>query len=487
MTSAATSAGLLIALALIPGCTLGPDHQAPQISLPSAWSSPIAAAATVVQQGAWWQRFQDSKLDGLVVATLKANPDMAKARATLQAARASLVQQQAELWPSIDASASVTRQRSSSSSAGGGGTGGASLDSSSGTGSFDTGATTATTWDAGLNASFELDVFGGQRRSVESSRASAEASQADLDSTVLSLISDVVAAYVQARGYQARLAVAQNTLVTRRETAALTRDRAKAGLATELDAVQADAEVVNAEASIPPLEQSYQEQVHGLSVLTGAPPGDLLGSMEQAEAIPSLAGQIVADAPVTLLARRPDIRAAERRLAAATAAIGVAEADRYPAISFAGMIGVNASSLRDLGKISDIVWSMAPEVSLPIFDAGRRTAIVEQRVAERDEALAVWRSTVLTALKEVENALTGLDRERAHNDVLRRSVAVYADAAHLARAQYTAGLSDFFNVLESERSLTAAQDTLAQSDAAMAIQAVALFKALGGGWEAVPS
>ncbi|MFZ1430414.1 MAG: efflux transporter outer membrane subunit [Geminicoccaceae bacterium] len=486
MTSAATSAGFLIALALIPGCTLGPDHQAPQISLPGAWSSPIAASTTLVQQGAWWQRFQDSKLDGLVVTTLKANPDLAQARATLRAARASLVQQQAGSWPSVDASASVTRQRSSSS-AGSGGTGGASFDSSSGTASFDTGATTSTTWEAGLNASFELDVFGGQRRSVESSRASAEASQADLDSTVLSLISDVVEAYVQARGYQARLAVAQNTLATRRETAALTRDRAKAGLATELDAVQADAEVVNAEASIPPLEQSYQEQVHGLSVLTGAPPGDLLGSMEQAEAIPSLAGQIVADAPVTLLARRPDIRAAERRLAAATAAIGVAEADRYPAISFAGMIGVNASSLRDLGKISDIVWSMAPEVSLPIFDAGRRTAIVEQRVAERDEALAVWRSTVLTALKEVENALTGLDRERAHNDVLRRSVAVYADAAHLARAQYTAGLSDFFNFLESERSLAAAQDTLAQSDAAMAIQAVALFKALGGGWEAVPS
>lgn len=481
MTRAVTWASLLLLLALAPGCTLGPDHQAPQMAVPATWSSPIATSATVVQQGAWWRRFQDLELDGLIAKALKANPDVAKARATLQAARASLVQEQAGLWPSVDASASVTRQRSSS--AAGGGTGAASFDDGSGTADFDTGAATSTTWKAGFDASFELDVFGGQRRAIESSRASAEASQADLDSTVLSLIGDVVDAYVQARGYQARLAVAQKTLATRRETAALTRDRARAGLATGLDAVQADAEVVNAEASIPPLEQSYRQQVHSLSVLTGAPPGDLLGPMARAEAIPSLAGDIIADAPAALLARRPDIRAAERRLAAATAAIGAAVADRYPAISFAGMVGVNASSLRDLGKISDLVWSIAPEVSLPIFDAGRRAAVVEQRDAERAEALATWRSTVLTALKEVEDALTGLDRERAHNELLRRSVAAYADAAQLARSQYTAGLSGFLDVLDSERSLAEAQDTLAQSDAALAIQAIALFKALGGGWE----
>ncbi|HMR33684.1 MAG TPA: efflux transporter outer membrane subunit [Geminicoccaceae bacterium] len=474
MIRAARWPGLLLVLAMTAGCTLGPDHEPPQMALPAEWSGSIATSATAVQQGAWWQRFGDSELDGLIAEALQANPDVAKARATLRAARAGLAQEQAGLWPGVDASASVTRQHGSS----GGGT------EAAGSGG---GAGTSTAWKADFDASFELDVFGGQRRAIESSRASAEASEADLDSTVLSLIGDVADAYVQARGYQARLAVAQKTLATRRDTAALTRDRARAGLATELDAVQAYAEVADAEAAIPPLEQSYRQQVHSLGILTGAPPGDLLGLMQRPEAIPSLAGQVVADAPATLLARRPDIRAAERRLAAATAAIGAAEADRYPAISFAGMVGINASSLRDLGEVSSRVWSIAPEVSLPVFDAGWRAAVVDQRVAERDEAVAAWRSTVLTALKEVEDALTGLDRERAHNDLLRRSVAAYADAARLARTQYTAGLSDFLDVLDSERSLADAQDTLTQSDATLAIQAIALFKALGGGWEVASS
>ncbi|CAH2603138.1 Efflux transporter outer membrane subunit [Rhodovastum atsumiense] len=461
---AAPRLGLVVLLAA--GCTLGPDHQPPEMLLPAAWSGPLATSPTAVAQGAWWQRFHDPVLDGLITRSLAANPDVAKAQASLRAARASLAQQRAGLWPSLDASASVTEQRSSLAASG-----------------YGSGARTYGTWTAGFDADFELDVFGGQRRTIESARATAEAAAAERDATVLSLIGDVANAYVQVRGYQAQLEVARQTLATRRDTAALTRGRARAGLVSELDAVKAEAEAESAEAAIPPLEQSLAGQVHGLAVLTGAAPGELTGLMAPVRPVPTLGGAIVADAPATLLVRRPDIRAAERRLAAANAAIGAAEADRYPAVSLAGAIGLNAARLGNVTDVSSRVWSVAPQVSLPVFDAGKRAAVVAEREAERDEALASWRATVLTALKEVENALVGLDREAAHNARLRRSVRAWQDAAQLARAQYRAGLSNFLDVLDAERSLSEAQDTLAQSDTALATQAIALFKALGGGWE----
>lgn len=462
----------LLALLHLPGCTLGPDHAAPAAALPAGWSVPVATSAVAVEQGAWWRRFGDPMLDRLVSAALVSNPDVEKARATLYASRAKLAQEQAGLFPTLDASASATRQRVSLASSGLGGVvpGGG-------------GAVTYSTFRAGFDANFELDLFGGQRRTIENARASAEASEADLDATVLSLLGDVASAYVQARGYRDRLQVARQTLATRQDTTALTRGRARAGLAPGLDATRAEAEAKLAEAAIPPLEQSYRAQVNSLSALASIPVAELLAQMAGDAPVPSLAGAVEVDAPAALLARRPDIRAAERRLAAATAAIGAAEADRYPAVSLVGALGLNASRLRNLGDVSSRVWSIAPQVSLPVFDAGRRSAVVRQREAERDEALASWRSTVLTALREVEDALNSLDRERAHYDLLRSSVAAYADAARVARAQYTAGLSNFLDVLDAERSLADARDALAQSQAALAVQAIALFKALGGGWE----
>jgi NodT family efflux transporter outer membrane factor (OMF) lipoprotein len=467
-------AGAALAL-LLSGCTVGPDHAAPAAALPSSWSVPVATSPVAVAQGAWWRRFGDPVLDRLVTASLAANPDVQHARAALQASRAQLAQKTAGLFPTLDTSGSAAHQRISLAASGLSNVPGGS------------GAVAYSTWQAGFDASFELDVFGGQRRSIEGASASAEASEADVDATVLSLLGDVANAYVQARGYRERLQVARETLASWRDTAALTRGRAQAGLAAGLDATRAEAEATRAEAAIPPLEQSYRAQVNSLSALTGISIPDLLAQIPGDAPIPALSGTVVVDAPATLLARRPDIRAAERRLAAATAAIGAAEADRYPAISFAGTLGLNASRLRDLGEVSSRVWSIAPQVSLPVFDAGRRAAVVQQRVAERDEALASWRSTVLTAVREVEDALNALDRERAHNDLLRSSAATYADAARVARAQYTAGLSNFLDVLDAERSLADAQDALAQSDPALATQAIALFKALGGGWEVARS
>jgi NodT family efflux transporter outer membrane factor (OMF) lipoprotein len=249
--------------------------------------------------------------------------------------------------------------------------------------------------------------------------------------------------------------------------------------------VQARAETESAAAAIPPLEYDFRQSVNRLAVLTGQPPQTVLDRMRAVQPIPQVGGAIEPDPPVLALARRPDIRAAERRIAAASADIGVTEADRYPAVTLAGSIGVNSATIRSSANASSNVWSFSPTFSVPIFDAGKRRAKVDQKIAVREEKVAVWQATVRTALEETENALVALDRERAHNGALRRTVSAYADALKVSQAQYQAGLANFLNVRDADRSLASQRDSLAQSDTALALDAVALYKALGGGWQDV--
>jgi NodT family efflux transporter outer membrane factor (OMF) lipoprotein len=205
--------------------------------------------------------------------------------------------------------------------------------------------------------------------------------------------------------------------------------------------------------------------------------------MRVARAIPRLAGTIRPDPPTVALARRPDVRAAERRVTVATADIGVAEADRLPAVTLAGSIGVNSSHIRSLANSASNVWSLEPQFSLPIFDAGKRAAKVDEKIATRDEKVAAWQAVIRSAIEEAENAIVALDRERAHNWALRRTVRAYADALKVSRVKYQAGLATFLDVLGADRSLATQRDYLVQSDAALATDAVALYKALGGGWQ----
>ena len=317
----------------------------------------------------------------------------------------------------------------------------------------------------------------------KSSDASLEATRADLGDTVLTMLGDVAHYYVEARGYQARIAVAKDTLASRTDSWRLARAKAQGGTGTELDAVQAEAAMKSATASIPPLEYDFRAAVNRVAVLTGQPPQDVLDKLRTPRAVPRLAGTIRPDPPIVALARRPDIRAAERRIAEANADIGVAEADRLPAVTLAGSLGVNSGAIRSLFNSSANVWSFGPEFSVPIFDAGKRAAKVDAKIATRNEKVAAWQATVRSAIEDAENGLVALDREWAHHAALRRSVDAYGEALKISRAKYQAGLATFLDVLDADRSLASERDSLAQSDVALAVDAIALYKALGGGWQ----
>ncbi|WP_084143764.1 efflux transporter outer membrane subunit [Methylocapsa acidiphila] len=462
---------LLLGLgAVLSGCTVGPDHIAPTPAVAAAWSSPQDQAERRKSLVNWWRRFKDPALDELIEEAGAGNTDVAQAVARLRQARETTTQTNAALYPSVDASASATRSRTFA---------GATTGTDNSLGSS---YVASNSFAVGFDASWELDIFGGKRRDLERAIASADADVADLADTLLSTQGDVASYYVQLRGYQARVALARQTVALREDSLALARAKAQAGTGTGLDAVQAQAELESARATIPPLEQGAREVELRLAVLIGQTPAAVRTRLAPVRPVPSLAGGVNPEPPVTVLARRPDIRAAERRIAAATANIGVAEADRLPAVSLAGSVGLNSSRLSGVTKLSSNVWSLGPTVDMPIFDAGRRAAVVRERAAVREELIASWRGKVNAAVEEVEKALTDLDRERAHEAALRRTVAAYADSASLAMVVYRAGRGDYVNVVTAQRSLASAQDTLVQSQVSLDRSAIALFKALGGGW-----
>ena len=319
---------------------------------------------------------------------------------------------------------------------------------------------------------------------MEAAVSGEQAAEEDLRSTLLTLVGDVGAYYAEARGYQAQVALARRTLASQRRTADLTRVKFDAGAASGADAAKADAQAATTAADIPTYEANYAEAVHRLSVLTGRAPGALYDRMRAARAIPASRQALPACVPADLLSRRPDIRAAERRIAQATAKIGAAEAALYPDVSLTGSLSTAASRPGDLLRASSVSWSWGPSLSAPIFDSGKLVAQRDATQAQRDEYLVAWRGSVLTAMEDVENALVSLKQEGLRAKALAASVEGYRKAAELSRTQYEAGKASFLDVLDAERSLYSAEDSLIQSRVSLAKDYVALAKALGGGWDA---
>ena len=303
-------------------------------------------------------------------------------------------------------------------------------------------------------------------------------------STLLTLIGDVGADYAEARGYQAQIALARRTLASQRRTADLTQVKFEAGAASAADTAKADAQAATTAADIPTYEAGYAESAHRLSVLTGRAPGALDDRLQIWRAIPAPRKPLPAGVPADLLTRRPDVRAAERRVAQATAKIGAAEAALYPDVSLTGSLSTTASRPGELLRASSVSWSWGPSVSIPILDGGKLAAERDATQAQRDEYLVAWRSSVLTAMEDVENALVSLAQERLRARQLGAAVGNDRKAADLTRTQYEAGKSSLLDVLDAERSLYSAEDSLIQSRVALAKDYVALAKALGGGWDA---
>jgi NodT family efflux transporter outer membrane factor (OMF) lipoprotein len=455
-----TAVGLVIVALGLAGCAVGPDWLAPTADVPARWHA--SADGRTAALGEWWRDLGDPLLDELIEKAVAGNLDVATARAKIREARALARQAGAALLPSLDASGSATRAQSKSTTTG------------------DT--RVSDLFRAGFDATWEIDLFGANARTTEAASANLAASEADLDAALLTLVGDVASTYVEVRSGRARIALAKRTAASQRKTAALTRTKFDAGSASAVDTAKAEAAAASTEAGIPSLETAVAEAVHRLSILTGREPGALADRLRRDGAIPLPRRALPAGVPAAVIALRPDVRAAEQRLAQATAKLGASEAALWPSISLSGSISTSASKIGDLSKASSIAWSWGPSISIPIFEGGRLTAARDAQAAVRDQSFVAWRASVLTALGDVENALVALAGEKRRSAKLADAVASYRRAATLSRSLYESGTASFLDVLDAERSLYSAEDTLIQSRAAIATDHVALAKALGGGW-----
>jgi NodT family efflux transporter outer membrane factor (OMF) lipoprotein len=453
------------ALALAACTTVGPDYRAPAPAAaePSAAGPFVSAASPAFTgdepQGRWWSLFRDPVLDRLVAQALAANTDLRVAAANLARARAVLREVRGARLPSTTVSG-----------------GGAYGDPGAGAGA-------GTTFDGGFDVNYQLDLFGRLRRATEASRADVEAVQAAFDLARITVAAETARAYADACSAGRQLAVAQESVSIQEQTFDLTRRLQAGGRGTALETGQASAQLEQTRAAIPSLEAQRQTALFRLSVLTGRPPAEFPREAAACAAPPALAQAIPVGSGASLLARRPDIRAAERELAAATARIGVATAELYPDISLGASIGSTASSLGNLVSGDGLRFSLGPLISWSFPNTRTARARIAQAEASAAAALARFDGTWLGALEETESALTRYASGRERVEALRRAREGSSQAARVARLRYRAGREGFQIVLEAERSLSQVEAALAQAEAQLSDDLVTLFLALGGGWE----
>ncbi|BBO75730.1 hypothetical protein DSCW_31470 [Desulfosarcina widdelii] len=458
-------------LLLMAGCAaVGPDYAAPDPELTDTWQTPLQGGlkdepVDSDQLARWWETLDDPLLTSLIEKTLVANPDLKQAIARVRQSRASRAITNADRFPSLDVGGSVTTNRVSKASSG-------------------TESGVERDWyEAGFDAGWEIDVFGGMRRSVEAADADLQAVQADLEDVRVSLAAEVARNYIEARTYQYRLDVAMANIEAQEETVDLIESRFEAGLSNELDIQQARYNLEDTRSQLPSLRSGLEAAKNSLAVLTGQAPGSLRGQLEARRPIPVPPMTLAVGVPANTLRRRPDIRSAERQLAAQSARIGVATADLYPKFQLLGSIGLESINSGDFFDKSSRFWNLGPSISWRIFDAGAIRQNIEVQDAIAEQYLAAYEGAVLGALEEVENALTTYAEEQVRRSHLKKAVAAAQRAADLAQDRYAAGLVDFSNVLDAQRSLLSFQDGLAQSEGTVTTNLISLYKALGGGWE----
>lgn len=469
----------VLCLALLPfavcACvSVGPDYKRPQLDPPANWgeASKPSEPAAGLEQAAWWKKLGDPVLDGLMQRAVAGNLDVAQARARITQARAEVIVVRAAALPALNTAGATTSSYSDSSV----------LSSTQDT-SSSSAVSPSTAYQAGFDVSWEIDVFGGQRRQREAARATLEASTEDLNATVLTLLGDVAKNYVELRAYQKRLAIAQASAKSQQENVDVTRERFKIGLTSHLDVSQAQAQKSSTEADLPPLEASIKQSIHRLGILLGQEPNALKAELGPVRPLPEDTGVNALGLPSQLLLRRPDLRKAERQLAVASANIGVAAADQYPKFDLTMGLGLQGNVLTKFLGLANWYWSVVPAVTAPVFDAGKARAGVTKKRAVYDESLAKYHATFLTALEDVENALSAYAADEARKRSLRESVLASDEALALARERYAKGLTSFLDVLSAEKTLYEAQENHCKSSASLILDIITLYKALGGGWD----
>ena len=456
------------------GCTVGPDYQPTPPNVPTGWISPPANGLTDVAAAAssWWTLFNDAELDSLIQRAARSNPDMRVSEARLRQARAVRQMSAADFWPTLDASSSFARAKQSQNQPL---IGALPLPANF---PFE-----YSVYQAGFDASWEIDLFGAKRRALEATTAEWEGALASRDDAMVSLLAEVARNYVELRGGQLRLEIARRNLKMQEEALELTRARFQSGVATELDVTRAAALLASMHAAIPPLETAVRGSMYGLAFLLGREPGDLVSELSPSKPIPPVPPEIPIGLPSDLLSRRPDVRRAERQLAAETARVGLAKSDWFPKLSLTGDAGLESVSLGKWFEPASEFWSLGPTVQWRALDFGRVRAEVRAQTAVQAAALATYEKAVLNALQEAESAVVAYAQEQNRHGALVAEVAENRRSLTMANGLYTAGRVNYLDVLDAERAFYQSEDELAVSAEAVSIDLVALYKVLGGGWE----
>jgi len=460
-------ATLLVIAASLGACAVGPNYRRPPADVAPVFAAAQANIYSSQQaQTQFWKQFGDATLDSLVADALAANDDLRIAVGHLAEARALRRQSVYDLAPTVTAAAGHQAQRLPQVAVG-----------------F---PETNSYYDASLDASWELDLFGRVRRELQASTADLQAEEANLRGVQVSVIAEVARSYFELRGEQSQLAVARRNVVNQEEALRLTSAQLEAGRATELDTSRAQAQLSTTLSSIDPLEAAVSSSIHRLGVLVGREPNALRTLLAAPRELPPLPRSIAVGDPEELLRRRPDVRIAERQLAASSARIGVAIGDLFPKVTFVGSFGFDAAALSGLGTAASRAYTIGPSISWPAFDLGRVRARIAAQRAQHYTALAQYEQTVLRALEQTEDALVRHARTRDELGHATDAARASATAASIARTRYEEGAVDFLEVLDAERTQLQAEDHLAQSRTDAVTSLVAVYTALGGSWEGAP-
>jgi NodT family efflux transporter outer membrane factor (OMF) lipoprotein len=479
---------------LLAGCTVGPNFETPEWLSPASW---FARKAETIQRPPslpvaepidpdWWNLFHDPKLTALERRVAAENLDVQVATVRLAESRAQLGIVGAAQFPSLNANGSYTRQKASdvgvfASAPNALGANGASGNTAGGLTSSTSGAFDV--YQVGFDASWEVDLWGRVRRSVESASASVEASAEFRRDTLISNLAELARDYIQLRGNQLLLQIAKDNVKTAQQNLQLTQQRATGGVTTDLDVANAAAQLRTTAAEIPRIEQQISEFINAISLLLGQPPNTLQAELIKAKPVPPIPPRIPVGLPSELARRRPDIRQAEAQLHAATADIGVAVANFYPSVKLSGSVGLQSLQPWQMFNLNAREFAAGPGVTIPIFEGGQLRATLYLRKAQQQEAAIFYQKTVLGAWHEVDNALTAYQTEQARRDQLAQAVTQNMRALALAQSRYQEGVADFLQVLTAQQNLLSSQQQLALATTNVSANLVAVYKALGGGWE----
>jgi NodT family efflux transporter outer membrane factor (OMF) lipoprotein len=472
---------MMAAASVLPSCAVGPNYTKPKVEVPNAFAgnvpstrpSATSSGAEPVQE--WWTTLGDAELNKVVDSTVKGNLDMQIAAQRLLQSHAEVEIQNAGLLPTVNGIGGYYHINNGKTSVIGnvfsGGSGGKPHD------------TESDLWLRGLSAKLPLDVFGGQRRLIEEAAADQQSAEENSRDVMVTVVAEVAQDYLQLRGLQKRLAIANDNLKVQEDTLDLTRSLRKSGFNSQLDVSRQETQVSQTRAQIAPLKTGITQTEDAIATLMGRSPESLRSELDPPAPIPPAPGLVATGVPSDLLLRRPDIRRAEQDVRSANAQIGAAISDYFPKFSLTGDFGFDSSNFKEFFDWESRYFIINPGISWRVLDFGATQGKINQAYAAKSQALLAYQNTVLTALREVEDALAAYANEQDHRSSLEQAVTSAKESVELSREQYKQGLIDFLQVLDTQRQMLVAEDELAQSEATISIDLVALYRALGGGWE----